>query len=445
MQGMIVISSIFSSSNQKTGILLVSLTLIIIGICPVSASDSPPAITGIVFCEDVDDSGNPVHQAGTFPSGTSTVVAWFTYENVPVSPTWGYRLSLGDDRVQTGDYQMWPWYYDGAAHRDFTKEDGFEDGTYTLIFVMNNEEIGSGSFTIGGADQEEEVPEPIENVGSGSFGRILFAQGATDESAPIGESDTFDAGMTEIYMIIPYYGMTDGEVWSREWLLDGTEIASTDEEWDEDTEGITYRYLYNADGSPFPAGEYTVNLYLGDQIARSAHFTILSADDEEEEQGTKSIEDLVDPDLMKAYDVLAYSDNKALRILSTLVPDNGITVGFSSDIPGTGQYRYSGPDDPGEIVISPDYWRESTWEEVAGTVAHELTHALQRDAKGGTVRCTVENEYLAFLFEFYALQESGRSDIFYEKFNGIFDTDGSLNTHRLWNAVKTAYSECPVE
>ncbi|PKL60523.1 MAG: hypothetical protein CVV33_02255 [Methanomicrobiales archaeon HGW-Methanomicrobiales-4] len=417
--------------------------MILIWICPVSASDSSPSITKIVFCTDLDDSGDPIDPIDRFPSGTSTVIAWFGYENIPQSPPWGYRLSLGNDLIQTGNYPMWAWDDDGSAHRDFSKEDGFEDGTYTLTFVMNNEEIGSGSFTIGGTDQDEKMSETKEKVSSGSFGRIIFAEGATDESAPIGEGDTFDAGITEIFMIIPYYGMSDGEVWSREWVLDGTEIASTEEEWDEGTEGITYRYLYNADGSPFSTGSYMVNLYLGDQVVRSACFTILSTEDKE--QGTRSIKDLVDPDLMKAYDVLAYSDNKALRILSTLVPDNGITLGFSSDIPGTGQYRYSEPDDPGEIVISPDFWNEASWEEVAGTVAHELTHALQRDAKGGSVQCTVENEYLAFLFEFYALQESGRSDIFYDKFGGIFNSDGSLNQQRLWDAVKKAYSECPVE
>jgi len=424
---------------------LVYLALIIIWICPLSASAGSPAITNIVFCKGVDDSGNPVEQTDIFPSGTSTVMAWFAYENVPSNPPWGYRLYLGNDPVQVENYPLWGWYDNGSAHRDFTKEEGFEDGRYTLTFAINNKEIGSGSFVIGGADPGEGPPENDEYEGSGSFGRIIFAEEVTNESAPVGDSDTFDAGIREIYMIIPYYGMTDGDVWSREWLLDGTEIASGDEEWYEGTEGITYRFLHNTDGSSFSAGSYTVNLYIGNQVARSASFTISGTEEKEGEDGAKSIGDLVDPDLIKAYGLLAYSDNKALRILSTLIPDNGIRLGFSSDIPGTGQYRFSGPDDPGEIVISPDYWKEATWEEVAGTVAHELTHALQRDAKGGTVRCTVENEYLAFLFEFYTLQESGRSDIFYEKFEGILKPDGSLDKQRLWNAVKKVYSECPEE
>ena len=432
-------------SNQKTGRLLVFLALIVFSICQVSVSDSSPEITNIVFCKNVDDSGDPVDQTDMFPSGTSEIMAWFAYENIPQSPSWGYHLYLGNDLILTENYPMWGWDDNGSAHRNFTKEDGFEDGTYTLTFIMNNEEIGSGSFRVGGADPEENLPETEKSGNSGSFGRIIFAEGVTDESAPIEESDTFDAGITEIYIIIPYYGMKDGDTWSIKWLLEGKEISSTDEEWYEGSEGITYRYLFNADGSPFSSGDYTVNLYLGDQVARSASFTILSKEEKKEEPGVKSIKDLVDPELMKAYDVLAYSDNKALRILSTLVPDNSITIGFSSDIPGTGQYRYSGPEDPGEIVISPDFWKESTWEEVAGTIAHELTHALQRDAKDKTVKCTVENEYLAFLFEFYALQESGRSDIINKKFGGIFNSDGSLNKQRLWNAVKKVYSECPEE
>jgi hypothetical protein len=113
-----------------------------------------------------------------------------------------------------------------------------------------------------------------------------------------------------------------------------------------DLRGSTYRYLYNGDGSPFLPGTYTVNRYLDDQIARSAGFTVAASEEEREERG-KTIDELVDPDLMQAYEVLASSDNEALRILSTLIPDNGISVGFDPDTPGTGQYRFSGPDDPG--------------------------------------------------------------------------------------------------
>lgn len=423
-------------------VLVVLVPLLAIGLCPVSASESSPAITSILFCEYVDNSDNPVNPTGVFPSGTSLVTVWFEFEQVPPSSSWGFRLYREDELVQNAYYPLWGWGESGSGYRDLTREGGFDDGTYYLTFLVNGKEAGSGSFSVGG---DSPGSEPEGSVSSGSFGRIIFAEGATDESAPINERDQFDAGITEIYMIIPYYGMTDGEVWSREWLLDGTVIASTDEAWYEGAEGITYRYLYNGDGSSFSPGRYTVNLYLGDQIARSAGFTIAGGGEQKEERKGKTIEELVDPDLMKAYDVLAYSDNEALRILSTLIPDNGITVGFSRDIPGSGQYRFSGAADPGEIVISPDYWNEVSWEEVAGVVAHELTHALQRDAKGGMVTCTVENEYLAFLFEFYALQESGRSDLFYEKFGGAFNADGSLNKQRLWNAVKKTYSDCPDE
>ena len=40
------------------------------------------------------------------------------------------------------------------------------------------------------------------------------------------------------------------------------------------------------------------------------------------------------------------------------------------------------------------------------------------DEKERTARCTVENKYLEFLFGFYALQGSGRSDIFMKSSEG---------------------------
>lgn len=398
---------------------------------------------------DVDDSGNPVDPTDIFPSGTTNIMAWFEYQGVSGSPNWGYTMYQGDTLVQVENYQMWPWYEEGSAHRDFTEEDGFSDGMYLLTFKMDGKEIGSASFVVGNADPddeeiEDEVEVEDENIlSSGSFGRIIFAEGVTEESAPIGEETIFDSGISEIYLILPYFGMADGDIWVREWILEGEEVALTEEQWYEGSEGITYRYLHNPDESPLSPGDYTVNLYIGDQLARSAGFTI--SDETEPEKTVYEITDLVDPDLMKAYNILSNSDNEALRILSTLIPDEGISVGFSDDIAGTGQYRYSGPDDPGEIYISPDYWNEASWEEVAGTIAHELTHALQRSAHDGTVKCTIENEYLAFLFEFYTLQETGRTDIIYEKFGNLYAADGSFDKNMLWNAVKKVYSDCPEE
>lgn len=302
--------------------------------------------------------------------------------------------------------------------------------------------ICSGTITDGGEESDEGFLIPEGFVSTGSFGRIMFAEGATEECAPIGENDVFEEGILEIFLIIPYFEMTDGETWRREWLLDGEEIASSEEAWYEGSEGITYRYLTSGDDGPLSEGTYSVNLYLDNQIARSASFEIVGQEVEPEQQGN-SIEELVDPDLMKAYNILANSDNKALRILSSQVPEEGITIEFSDEIPGTGQFRYSGSDDPGRVYISPDYWNEASWEEVAGTIAHELTHALQRSAKGGEVECTIENEYLAFLFEFYTLQESGRSDIIYDKFGNLYASDGSFDHNKLWNVVKKVYSDCP--
>ena len=151
-------------SIQKTGRLLVFLALIVFSICQVSVSDSSPEITNIVFCKNVDDSGDPVDQIDMFPSGTSEIMAWFAYENIPQSPSWGYRLYQGNDLILTENYPTWGWDDNGSAHRNFTKEDGFEDGTYTLAFVMNNEEIGSGSFIVGEQIQRRIFLKP-KNLG----------------------------------------------------------------------------------------------------------------------------------------------------------------------------------------------------------------------------------------------------------------------------------------
>ena len=113
------------------------------------------------------------------------------------------------------------------------------------------------------------------------------------------------------------------------------------------------------------------------------------------------------------------------------------------DIDAKGTYRCSRDSrDPGTLFIDQDFWNAVSWEEVAATMAHELTHAVQH-IEGGRCYCTVENEYYAYVTEFYVLQETGRMDLLETKWRGAYDDAGYFDSGLLWKAVKDAYPECP--
>ena len=285
---------------------------------------------------------------------------------------------------------------------------------------------------------------PDSMSGFPAFGPIQFAEGITDDYTPISPTSQFEYGITEIWVTFPYTGMQDGLSWTREWMFEGEEDVTRELIWDEGPAGITYAYYgYDDETIPLDPGSYQLNLYIEGQVARSATFVILGDDTgyEPDEPGTP--EELIDPNLMPAWEILAYSNREILREVAQFVLDKNVELLMDDDLDAKGSYVCSTTSmEPGTIYISTDFWNRSSWEEVAAVLGHELTHGVQHMASG-FCGCTVENEYYAFITEFYVLQETGRMDLLESKWRGAYSDDGTFSSNKLWAAVKEAYPECP--
>lgn len=94
----------------------------------------------------------------------------------------------------------------------------------------------------------------------------------TDALAPVSPRNTLQAGITRIYFWVTYSGMTDGVVWTRLLLRDGTLIQGGSYLWSGGETGTLVHFFGNAEG--FIPGAYLIRLLIGEQIVAEAAFTV---------------------------------------------------------------------------------------------------------------------------------------------------------------------------
>ena len=121
-------------------------------------------------------------------------------------------------------------------------------------------------------DETEDVPaEPV-------IGSITFALDATDTYEPIDPGTEFEGEITEIHAIFDYSGFSPDNTWERVWFLDETEMLRSAEPWSGVDEGV-FDYFINAGGEPLSPGEWTLELYVDDELLASDSFIIVGDED----------------------------------------------------------------------------------------------------------------------------------------------------------------------
>ncbi len=100
---------------------------------------------------------------------------------------------------------------------------------------------------------------------------------------------------------------------------------------------------------------------------------------------------------------------------------------------------------PGKINVYRQTWNETSWEELAGILAHELTHAYQHYSGDQDYRCpgcSVNKEFYAFVAQIYTWWMLDRQDLI-EAQIPAWNESGRFDNDLLWDAVKKAYGELP--
>jgi len=117
-------------------------------------------------------------------------------------------------------------------------------------------------------------PQGTSSTSTGKFGPIKFSVGVLNDEQAIDPLTTFPDGVTLMYAVFDYSGMTKDENWRTEWKLNGEvqpDLVNNDT-WKGDASGSWWVSIYNDKG--IRTGEWELNLYIGDTLQQSAKVTV---------------------------------------------------------------------------------------------------------------------------------------------------------------------------
>lgn len=228
---------------------------------PNSGGDGP-RITKVEYAEAINRRGKPVNPAVRFASGITDLYAVFDYgalkDGTPFTYVW-YR----DGFETTRDSFAWDGGSEGTSWVSIYNEDGLADGFVEVELIYGGQSLYRGGVVIGEVAQRTATGQP-------TFGPITFAEDIQADQ-PVNPGTVF-SDLHEVFAFFDYSGMSNGTEWSTRWLVDGHEVLSTPAVWDSGESGGYYASLYHDQG--LPAAQYTLELYIGDDLAQSGNFSI---------------------------------------------------------------------------------------------------------------------------------------------------------------------------
>jgi hypothetical protein len=418
-------------------LIIVSFVILACGL-PFGLGKTPRGSIGdIVFCEDVTDKGKCLNPGKHFGSDTQTVWAYFTYKDMENGQKWD-RLWEHEGKVYSETRnETWQDGSEGWLAYNITEETGLS-GLYSLTISIDGREAKKAGFQVDPPSADNQTTTP-------AFGPITFAEG-TEGNIPIKPANSFNQGLMKLYAIFAYKNMEDGTSWACEWQRDGQTLAKAGSQWDAGTtDGIHVCTFHDSNDVPLAAGTYTLNLFIGSQIARSGSAVIeTNLTPETGEQPTPPApEDLVDPELLPAFNTLLESPLPVLNAIAQTALDHHVQIMVANECQPDAASCFSYTCDDrqiGVIYIMPDTLNKSA-DLIASDLAYELTHAQEHFA-GMKCGCTVEKEYFAAATQVEFLLYGGFNDYVTENFGAIFDDNGKVDPNLLWDKVKESYSQC---
>lgn len=136
----------------------------------------------------------------------------------------------------------------------------------------------SDTLSLTAAEQRKSASDNLGDIltaNTPQLGRITFAASTTQEGQPVEPNFIFEAGITEIHAVFEYGGMSPEVMWSQVWYYNGDEVFSATQPWLEGRSGV-FDYVIEAGGEPFTPGEWTLELYVEDELLSGGSFLIES-------------------------------------------------------------------------------------------------------------------------------------------------------------------------
>lgn len=107
-----------------------------------------------------------------------------------------------------------------------------------------------------------------------TFSGLTVALGVLPTGEPVLVGNEFDWNTRAVYAIFDYVGMRPGLPWSAIWTRNGREIARQTGLWDGEEAGRAWVVYFNPDGTVLFGGDYTVSLYIEEQLQAQASFRV---------------------------------------------------------------------------------------------------------------------------------------------------------------------------
>jgi hypothetical protein len=103
---------------------------------------------------------------------------------------------------------------------------------------------------------------------------LVFATEVRDDNTAIDPGYTFKKGVTKIFGVFEYSGFKVGSQIRYVWQVDGEDFASYDQTWEDVTRGVWWANAYYTEGEDLDVGDWTLSIYVDDQLAVTGNFTI---------------------------------------------------------------------------------------------------------------------------------------------------------------------------
>ena len=117
------------------------------------------------------------------------------------------------------------------------------------------------------------LPSAVPPPGDARFEFWALAPDVDGNNQPVNPSTEFVTGTERIYLFFRYDGLLPNVPWSVVWYQDGDLLDSSTRLWEpERPVGERFEFFTYAGG--FPAGEYEVQVWLGDELQVRASFTV---------------------------------------------------------------------------------------------------------------------------------------------------------------------------
>ncbi|MDY7080290.1 MAG: trypsin-like peptidase domain-containing protein [Chloroflexota bacterium] len=251
--------SIYNTSGLADGTYRVELyaggEMLAEGSISVGGTVTGPVFTNLIFSEGVTADDQPTNPSYLLPSGITEVYAFFDYESMSDGLTWSRIWYYEGEQVASGS-DSWDWGDSGSAWVSISAEGPLDPGMYRLELFVEGTLVAASNFTVAGTRAQEAI------------GPITFASGVDAQGNPVNPGTAFATGLEELYFFCDYAGMQDGMNFDEKWILDDEELVTFNWVWEQGANGTLHDYIHLTAGGPLPDGEYTLELYVEDQLVQ---------------------------------------------------------------------------------------------------------------------------------------------------------------------------------